>query len=1430
MSRPKPTYFDEIAAKAARRWDQLDADPELAAPTRLLFKQIDSPRHVLSELLQNAEDARATWARCTVGDGQFVFEHDGEDFDPESLGSLCRFGFSNKRSLRTIGFRGIGFKTTFSVGPEVVVETPTLAFRFHRQRFYEPHWIDGAPPLGHTRIRVRIEDGNREKDLLKNLEDWLQSPIPLLFFSSIQTLEIQGHRVQKRSDGEGPVPFSEWIRLDSAESYRLLKIASTGEVLPAEALEEVRRERGEGEFEPGESPLEIVLGIPFADRLYTILPTQVVPHLPFSCNAPFIQDPSRYKIKDPVVSPTNRWLLERAGRLAGEALTAWLENESLPPEVRAEAYELLPDRNDRPPSPLDEAVQKIVSDAMAGILMGRRLLLGHDGCLYAREECADLPPVFLSAWEAEEAVSMLAPSKPVAMHPAVPSEARDRLDQWETLDRMSPEEFLRVIEEWETLPRPVDDDRLFDLWAAVKEWDSQLKTWRWKQTSYPLVPVLDSDQLYRDREVLRMVNQDDRLTPEESEFLHGLVLIADRSFLGRFEREDALDHDSPTARNALAFYRQLSFETASPQRVFELACRQVFNPPTAVEDGIRLLRVAVKADLTLPSVFQYLCLDGQWRGVGEGLLFSEERYEGGLLSDAWMEAHCISDRYASLFGPEERQRFLDWLHNGKKNHLRDFPLPRPIRRTLLYQRQAQQLAEDRNAASIDTTPVPSTKVFTLHDFDWDDVLLQHWESMANEDPDLWAKVVEASVRAWGSEVNGVAEGRITRPKTNTVQVVAVGLRAAWLHRLQTLPCLREEKRKTPTVPSLLLRRTRETEPLLHIEKFVEERLDTDEARLLLDLLGVRRDPSAAKLMDRLSALSQSSDPPLDHLLDLYRALDSVWTRLDPSEMESLKARFTGESMVLDAEGHWQRAGSPNLFQTNGEDIPGVSVVHPLFQSLSLWDRIGVPHNPTFEAVLEWLVGLPSGTEFLEGERKRVSAVLGRSPQEALQRCGHWLCCAGVWTPLERLKYFVRQRTPETRGERRLFKAALRKIADFEMLSPGQVESFRGRLIPLEEALTYDMGYGEAVECARPPWLRPLALGLLRIQAPRSAKDLSAQESREVQDRMSAIELYSSRYFEADRLTLRPVMEGEQVGTDSPSRAVWKDQSIYVTGAEPAHHQALVEALESRFLSPELRAAIRACVSRNPVWIDEYFEAQYALRPLAEVERDLGVGTPEGIGGGNTLQVGEGELSVDRQPDSLPDALGNGDTPFAPDEEFSSELTNDRLEDRGQADDMDAEHPIPESRRSSPRAQVNPMKAWAAAMGFRWDDEHRQFVQIGGTSYIRKERGSHFWVLYNGAGGARSRYLEITSPLTERFEIRAEDWLYLENHPDSTYLVALRPDGKPCSLRAGELLALRPSGEVEVFAALYRIVIHEDLEALGALNFATLAREAHGETP
>src|SRR5207253_2264129 len=144
--------------------------------------------------------------------------------------------------------------------------------------------------------------------------------------------------------GPGLIPDSEWMALYEHEDEALLLIRSEAEAFPEEALAEIRQERMLGSDEEGEFPpckAEIVLGA--KGRLYVVLPTGIETELPFACNAPFIQDPARLKIKDPETSPTNRWLLERSGKLAASSMLRWLGQPGTSLADRASAYGLFPD-------------------------------------------------------------------------------------------------------------------------------------------------------------------------------------------------------------------------------------------------------------------------------------------------------------------------------------------------------------------------------------------------------------------------------------------------------------------------------------------------------------------------------------------------------------------------------------------------------------------------------------------------------------------------------------------------------------------------------------------------------------------------------------------------------------------------------------------------------------------------------------------------------------------------------------------------------------------------------------------------------------------------------------------------------------------------------------------------------------------------------
>lgn len=82
----------------------------------LLAHQYSRKTHFIFELLQNAEDARATAVEFCVGSDWLVFSHNGERlFSEDNIERITGIGQSDKQGDYTqIGKHGIGFKAVFA--------------------------------------------------------------------------------------------------------------------------------------------------------------------------------------------------------------------------------------------------------------------------------------------------------------------------------------------------------------------------------------------------------------------------------------------------------------------------------------------------------------------------------------------------------------------------------------------------------------------------------------------------------------------------------------------------------------------------------------------------------------------------------------------------------------------------------------------------------------------------------------------------------------------------------------------------------------------------------------------------------------------------------------------------------------------------------------------------------------------------------------------------------------------------------------------------------------------------------------------------------------------------------------------------------------------------------------------------------------------
>lgn len=87
---------------------------------------------VFIELLQNADDAKATKIFVYQSDGNLYFANNGKPFDDQDLNAISRSGSSGKERGKTIGYRGVGFKSVSSISDEIVIYSNSTYFTFSK--------------------------------------------------------------------------------------------------------------------------------------------------------------------------------------------------------------------------------------------------------------------------------------------------------------------------------------------------------------------------------------------------------------------------------------------------------------------------------------------------------------------------------------------------------------------------------------------------------------------------------------------------------------------------------------------------------------------------------------------------------------------------------------------------------------------------------------------------------------------------------------------------------------------------------------------------------------------------------------------------------------------------------------------------------------------------------------------------------------------------------------------------------------------------------------------------------------------------------------------------------------------------------------------------------------------------------------------------
>ena len=125
-------YFETVRQSLL---NEAKSSPNLLSDLAGLENYIAESYHNRSfiELLQNADDAKASKFKILKNEKLLFVANNGREFNQKDLESLCRSASSNKLRGETIGYRGIGFKSVVSFTKEIHIFSGDLEMTFSKE-------------------------------------------------------------------------------------------------------------------------------------------------------------------------------------------------------------------------------------------------------------------------------------------------------------------------------------------------------------------------------------------------------------------------------------------------------------------------------------------------------------------------------------------------------------------------------------------------------------------------------------------------------------------------------------------------------------------------------------------------------------------------------------------------------------------------------------------------------------------------------------------------------------------------------------------------------------------------------------------------------------------------------------------------------------------------------------------------------------------------------------------------------------------------------------------------------------------------------------------------------------------------------------------------------------------------------------------------
>ena len=137
---------------------EASSSPQLLSDMAAMEKYMSESYNgrIFVELLQNADDCNSKRILVKQIGNDLLFANDGHPFTEKDVIAISRSGASSKERGESIGYRGIGFKSTTYLTDEIIIHSDDTNFSFSKSLMAFRHTFSEIKLLNFCRGKARV--------------------------------------------------------------------------------------------------------------------------------------------------------------------------------------------------------------------------------------------------------------------------------------------------------------------------------------------------------------------------------------------------------------------------------------------------------------------------------------------------------------------------------------------------------------------------------------------------------------------------------------------------------------------------------------------------------------------------------------------------------------------------------------------------------------------------------------------------------------------------------------------------------------------------------------------------------------------------------------------------------------------------------------------------------------------------------------------------------------------------------------------------------------------------------------------------------------------------------------------------------------------------------------------------------------------------